>query len=30
MDRQLPESIWQIEEAIYWRTSLNDNDVRPK
>ena len=24
MDRQLPESIWRIEKAIYWRTSLND------
>ena len=28
MDRWLPESIWRIEEAIYWRTSLND--ARPK
>ena len=28
MDRQLPESIWRIEKAIYWRTSLND--ARPK
>ena len=24
MDRWLPESIWRIEKAIYWRTSLND------
>ena len=28
MDRRLPESIWRIEEAIYWRTS--SNDARPK
>ena len=28
MDRQLPESIWIIEKAIYWRTCLND--ARPK
>ena len=28
MDRWLPESIWIIEEVIYWRTGLND--ARPK